>query len=107
MYHCGLNLNWIGIPDYTNGSITVVNLEKSGLDFILMPISATCYSVAISTLGTKKTEFIKNDKGDIEESIFSNLTFSGDHRYLDGAYGAKMNNRFQELLRTFDESIFV
>lgn len=71
-----------------------------------MPISATCYSVAISTLGTKKIEYIKNEKGDIEERIFSNLTFTGDHRYLDGAYGAKMNNRFIELLNTFDESIF-
>ena len=103
----GLNLSWIGIPNYAFGAITIANLEKTGLDFAYLPIPSISNSSVILSMGIKKKIIDKDEKNNFYEKIFSNFSFSVDHRFFDGAYGAKVNSRFVELMTEVDEKLLL
>ncbi|HEU5078351.1 MAG TPA: pyruvate dehydrogenase complex dihydrolipoamide acetyltransferase [Opitutaceae bacterium] len=85
-------------PDqYTGGTFCVTNLGMMGIDrfgAIINPPNAAILAVGT----TVKKPVVKNDEIVIGHRM--NLTFSGDHRVVDGATGAQYLGAIKQLLET-------
>jgi hypothetical protein len=79
------------LPSYPIGTCIIVPLGELGIDNAFFPICAAQYSPVVLTLCKKTIKIEKDEDGNDQENIFLNLQFTIDHRYMDGAVGAKIN----------------
>ena len=100
---CGLNFNYIGLPDYAFGAVGIANVEPLGLNNVFLPIPSISNSSMILALGKKK-EIVNLKNGEVE-GIEKTINGSADHRFFDGAYGAKMNVYFKKVIEEMDEKV--
>jgi pyruvate dehydrogenase E2 component (dihydrolipoamide acetyltransferase) len=83
-------------PDYSGGSFTVSNLGGFEVDNFIAIIDPSQGAIlAVSTI-VKKPVVVDNE---IVIRQRMNITFSGDHRVIDGATGAKFVQEVKRLLQ--------
>ena len=97
------------MPKYSIGAVILCNLENFGIEFGFLPIPSTANCPIVLSIGTKMIKYNLNkdtssDKKVIEE-IKNNFNFSADHRYIDGAYGAKLQGEFTSLIENPDDKL--
>ena len=113
---CGLDLSWIGIPKNLIGAAIICNLESFGIEYGFLPIPSTANCPFIVSIGTKVVKYNLDDNDDndnnnnlnkniVKEEISNNFNFSVDHRYIDGAYGSKMQEDFSRMVEDPKEEV--
>ncbi|MBL8940211.1 MAG: 2-oxo acid dehydrogenase subunit E2, partial [Archangium sp.] len=83
-------------PDeYTGGSITVSNLGMFGIDSFIAVINPP--QASILAVGKVEPKVVVRDGQMVIRQMMS-MTFSGDHRVVDGAVGAQFLQVVRELI---------
>jgi len=83
--------------EYQGGTSAVSNLGMFGVEHftsIINPPHATIISIGASE------ERVYADKGQVKTGMFMTVSFSGDHRVVDGALGAQLMAAFKVLIET-------
>jgi pyruvate dehydrogenase E2 component (dihydrolipoamide acetyltransferase) len=83
--------------EYQGGTSAVSNLGMYGVQHftsIINPPHATIISIGAGE------ERVYADKGQIKTGMFMTVSFSGDHRVVDGALGAQLLAAFKALIET-------
>lgn len=86
----------LAAADMRNGSITISNIGSVGGSWFTPVINYP--EVAILGVGTIKQEPIVNEDGEIVVGRMMKLSFSFDHRIVDGATAQKAMNNIKRLL---------
>ncbi|MCA3012163.1 MAG: pyruvate dehydrogenase complex dihydrolipoamide acetyltransferase [Myxococcaceae bacterium] len=81
--------------EYTGGSITVSNLGMFGIDSFIAVINPP--QASILAVGKVEPRVVVRDGQMVIRQMMS-MTFSGDHRVVDGAVGAQFLKTVRELL---------
>jgi pyruvate dehydrogenase E2 component (dihydrolipoamide acetyltransferase) len=83
--------------EYQGGTSAVSNLGMYGVEHftsIINPPHATIISIGAGE------ERVYADKGQVKTGMFMTVSFSGDHRAVDGALGAQLLAAFKALIET-------
>jgi pyruvate dehydrogenase E2 component (dihydrolipoamide acetyltransferase) len=83
--------------EYQGGTSAVSNLGMYGVEHftsIINPPHATIISIGAGE------ERVYADKGEVKTGMFMTVSFSGDHRVVDGALGAQLLAAFKTLIET-------
>jgi len=86
--------------EYQGGSSTISNLGMFGIDEFNSIINPPQGSIV--SIGSIKKKPVVNNEGDVIVAPLCKVTFSFDHRLIDGAAGAK----FADSFRTYVENAF-
>ena len=87
----------LSAKDLTGGTITVSNIGSIGGTYV-SPIIAGQNEVAILGVGKVRTVPAFGDGGEVVRKEICNLSWSADHRVVDGATVARMGERVRRLV---------
>ena len=91
-----LSLKPFGIPDDRFGSAIITNFGPLGLQNGLVPLSPYCRCPLMIGIGKpRKIPVVEGEAIVIAECVTISFTF--DHRYVDGAHGAQLMRLFQKI----------
>lgn len=91
---CGISLAWIGLPHRAFGSVVISNIGTFGLKKAFLPMIPLARAQMMVAIGqTSERIILENEK--IKTVKYVPLSFSFDHRVIDGYHAGKMAKIFK------------
>lgn len=86
----GLRIKSLGIEPSPFGTFIITSVGAFNIEDAYAPLIDFSYTMGVVTINSIVKEKILMKNGDYQENEVMNINFSIDHRYMDGAVGAKL-----------------
>lgn len=96
IYELSISPKIFGFRHEPFGPIVVTNFGSLGLRHAFAPLVPMCRNVVTVGLGQLQSRFVLNSEGKIQKRSFIDITFTVDHRYMDGSHCAEMFKNFKQ-----------
>lgn len=97
-YDFGVPLGWAGFPRDAFGSVMITNVGALGIQTAWAPLVPFTRVPMLLTLGSiEQRAWVVNGAVEVRPIVRMGITF--DHRLMDGAHAAEMQNTFLECMR--------
>ncbi len=97
-YTLNVSLRRLGIPDDRFGSAIISNFGILGIDNALVPLSPYSRCPAIVGIGRPRpAPIVRNGEVVVAECV--TISFTLDHRYMDGVQGGLLGRRIQKIFQ--------
>jgi pyruvate/2-oxoglutarate dehydrogenase complex dihydrolipoamide acyltransferase (E2) component len=101
-YQLNLNIKGLGVPKDCFGSMMITNIGSLGFHSAFVPIPPYTHVPLMLALGRPELRPVCLPDGSIVAQQQLSLCFTFDHRIMDGARGARMAKRLEELMQNPD-----